>query len=135
MPRLDHVAFEVSDLDASIAFYTEKLGLKLLSRDVDEQHHEAFAFLELDGGNLELLQVLGNSRQPKRHSSSGISASCCPHAAIETDDMERLVAMLNRQKVPIVKGPLEIPDTVRWVYISDPDNNVIEFVQWLKPSP
>ena len=132
MPRLDHVAFEVSDLDASIAFYTEKLGLKLLSRDVDEEHHEAFAFLELDGGNLELLQVLGDGSQPKRLCNSAIRASCCPHAAIETDDMEKLLATLKRQKVPIVKGPLEIPGTVRWVYVSDPDNNVIEFVQWLR---
>ena len=110
----------------------EKLGLKLLSRDVDEEHHEAFAFLELDGGNLELLQVLDDTKIPKQSSSSDIPASCCPHAAIETDDMEKLVATLKRQKVPIVKGPLEIPDTVRWVYISDPDNNVIEFVQWLR---
>ncbi|MCZ6792378.1 MAG: VOC family protein, partial [Planctomycetota bacterium] len=56
MARLDHVAVRVSDLDAATAFYTEKLGLKLLFRKVDETQHEAFAFLELEGGNLELLQ-------------------------------------------------------------------------------
>ena len=28
-------------------------------------------------------------------------------------------------------GPLEISGRVKWVYVSDPDNNVIEFIQWL----
>ena len=58
MFQLDHVAVQVADLDAAIAFYTEKLGLKLVFTKVDRAHHEAFAFLELAGGRLELLQTL-----------------------------------------------------------------------------
>ena len=34
--RLDHVAVRVSDLDAAIAFYANKLGLKLLFKEIDE---------------------------------------------------------------------------------------------------
>ena len=33
--------------------------------------------------------------------------------------------------ISLLKGPLAIPDKVRWCYLADPDNNVIEFVQWL----
>ncbi len=64
MPKLDHVAIQVSDIRASLAFYTEKLGFKLLFHKVDEEHREAFAFLELEGGNLELLQLLDDDGQP-----------------------------------------------------------------------
>lgn len=131
MPRLDHVAVAVSDLDAAIAFYSGKLGLRLLSRELDELHHEAFAFLELEGGNLELLQPLDEQNRPQPLRLSRIEAPYCPHVALATDDMDGLLARLERDGVPIVKGPLEIAGSVRWVYVHDPDNNILEFVQWL----
>jgi len=132
MPGMDHFAFEVSEIDESINFYTETLGLKLLYKQLDGVHHEVFAFLELDGGNLELLQALDKNNRPipsfRKHE---IKQPYCPHIAIKTENMEELVSNLKNKKVPIVKGPLEIPGKVKWVYVSDPDNNVIEFVQWL----
>jgi len=131
MPKVDHFAFEVSDMDAAIRFYTEKLGLKLLSKDLDEDHHEVFAFLELDGGNLELLQVLDENNRPIDSKKKEIGRSCSPHLAIETEDMDELISTLAEKGVPVVRGPLEIPGKVRWVYVSDPDNNIVEFIQWL----
>jgi len=47
--RLGHVVLNVSDLDASIAFYTRAVGLEVISRDADrsiaflslgQQHHD-----------------------------------------------------------------------------------------------
>jgi lactoylglutathione lyase len=32
--------------------------------------------------------------------------------------------------VPILRGPLEIPGEETWVYFADPDNNVLEYIQW-----
>ena len=131
MTKVDHFAFEVSDMDAAIRFYTETLGLKLLSRDLDEDHHEAFAFLELEGGNLELLQVLDENNRPVVFEKQEITQSHSPHLAIETEDMDRLISTLEKKGVPIVDGSLEITGKVRWVYISDSDNNIVEFIQWL----
>jgi catechol 2,3-dioxygenase-like lactoylglutathione lyase family enzyme len=133
MPKavLDHVAVAVSDMDSAIAFYTEKLGLSLMFRKLDEEHHEAFAFLEVEGGNLELLQQLDESNQPIPHPRPEIREPFCPHIALKTDDMDALLNQMEKAGVPIVKGPLEITDTVRWVYLSDPDHNILEFVQWL----
>ncbi|NMC14339.1 MAG: hypothetical protein GYA34_15830, partial [Chloroflexi bacterium] len=45
MNKNDHTAFQVSDLNASIAFYTKSLGLRLLFSDEDPAEQEAFAFL------------------------------------------------------------------------------------------
>ena len=58
MVKNDHVAFAVSNMDESIQFYTQALGLRLLSRNVNAEEREDYAFLELEGGNLELIQRL-----------------------------------------------------------------------------
>lgn len=123
----DHTAFRVRDLDRAIAFYTEKLGLKLLFRETDEEHGEAFAFLELDGGNLELLESLDTGMPPVPKPQPPYT----PHLAIATDDLEALAKVLTNKGVPILKGPMTIPGKVTWLYFADPDKNVIEFVQWL----
>ena len=118
----DHMAFEVSDMDAALAFYEGVLGMKLMFRKTDEEHHEEFAFVELDGGNLELLRSLTPSLRT--------SHSYCPHLALKTDDLDGVVRMLNEKRIAILKGPLEIQGQVRWMYLADPDNNILEFVQW-----
>ncbi len=131
MWSLDHFAFEVSDLDAAIAFYTRVLGLEVLFETRDEEHQERFAFLRLEGGNLELLQPLGPENRPSPPAAGTRRPSLCPHAAIRTPDLQAVIGRLRDAGVPLVKGPLEIPGQVRWIYISDPDGNVLEFVQWL----
>lgn len=123
----DHVAFEVSDLDAAIEFYAGAFGMQLMFKEVDPEHGEAFAFFALDGGNLELLQKLGAPlarRTPP-------APPWCPHLALKTDDLDGVEQMLQLHDVPVLKGPLEIAGKVRWLYCSDPDGNIIEFVQWL----
>jgi len=125
MNKNDHTAYRVSDLDASIRFYSDSLGLRLLSRRVSHEVQEATAFLELDGGNLELIQTLDtpfNRPEPE--------PPYCPHLAIETQDMHQLLATVQARGITVVKGPLEIPGQEKWLYICDPDNNVIEFIEW-----
>lgn len=129
MLKADHFAFRVSDMDESIGFYTDVLGLRLMSKQVDHEHQEIFAFLELSGGNLELLQLLGDNTGDK--TPPPVRQPYAPHIAIQTDDVDAMLAKLKHKRVPIVKGPMEIAGEVRWLYASDPDNNVIEFVQWL----
>ncbi len=128
--KTDHFALLVSNLDAAIQFYTERLGLKLLSSEVNEADHEAFAFLELEGGNLELLQGLDEKGWPAPFVKPVIQPPYCPHLALQTEDMDQIVQLFRAKGIPIVKGPLELPGRVKWIYLSDPDNNVIEFIQW-----
>jgi catechol 2,3-dioxygenase-like lactoylglutathione lyase family enzyme len=125
----DHIAFQVSDMEAAIAFYTNQLGLRLLSCTQDEEHGEIFAYLELQGGNLELLQKMNHIYQ-----KPAISSAYCPHLALATDNLAQVHERLLAQGVPILNGPNEIPHQVKWLYIADPDNNVIEFVEWLSVS-
>ena len=126
MGQFDHVAFQVGDMDAAIRFYVEKLGFKLFSRAVNQEEREEFVFVALGDLRLELIQDLSQTARQK----PGIKPPYCPHVAIETDSMERTVAHLREKNVPIIRGPLVIEDEVTWVYFADPDNNVLEYVQW-----
>lgn len=131
MKTVDHFAIQVSDLDASIEFYVRVLGLELMFREKNDAQHEAFAFLELEGCNLELLQELDENNEPVLMQPHETKPPYCPHLALATDNLDDVMEKLERRKVSLLKGPLEIPGRVRWLYLKDPDGNVIEFVQWL----
>lgn len=131
MPRLDHVALRVSDIDTSIAFYSNVLGLPLMFKKEDPDHNEVFAYLELEGGNLELLALVDDHGDVIARTLPEIEKPYCPHLALGVDDLDRVIAELEAKRISLIDGPLIIPGQVRWLYIADPDNNVIEYVQWL----
>jgi catechol 2,3-dioxygenase-like lactoylglutathione lyase family enzyme len=127
MLRLDHVALPVSDMEAALRFYGEVLGLKFMFREVDPVQQEDFAFFELTGGNLELLKSLAHPFERPE-----IEPPYTPHLALATSDMAATLQMIQAQGLHLIKGPMKIEGKVTWLYIADPDNNVIEFVQWFK---
>ena len=87
--------------------------------------------MEMEGGNLELLQMLDEHNQPLPHATATPQPPYCPHVALGVDDLDLMLDTLAKAKLALLKGPLAIPGKVRWCYMADPDNNVIEFVQWL----
>jgi lactoylglutathione lyase len=125
MLRTDHVALPVSDMEAALQFYGEKLGLKFMFREVDPVEQEDFAYFEVEGGNLELLKSLAHP-----FDKPDIKPPYCPHLALATSDMNATLRLIQERGLRLIKGPLKIEGKVTWLYIADPDNNVIEFVQW-----
>ncbi len=114
----------------SIRFYTEKLGLQLLFRSFDDVEKEEFAFLALEDVSLELIRLLGENTFKKPE----IKPPFCPHLALATNDMTKTLTMIREKHLPVVKGPLEIKGVARWIYINDPDNNIIEYIRWIDNS-
>ena len=128
MPKLDHVALEVSNIDRAIAFYTDKLGFELVSRATNEEEQEEYCFLTSDGTRLELISDLKKLYGEKQNARKPY----CPHICFVTDDMQATVKELGAKDVEIIRGPLEIPGEETWVYFTDPDGNVLEYIQWYK---
>lgn len=128
MEKYDHVAFQISNMDTAIQFYVGKLSFTLSSRAVNSEEMEEYVFLALGDLRLELIQDLNRAAYQK----PDIKPPYCPHLAIETDNMERAVARLREEGVPIIRGPLAIEGEETWVYFADPDNNVLEYIQWYK---
>ena len=123
----DHFAFQVSDMDSSIRFYTKKLGFKLKSRVTNEEEKEEYAFLEHEDARLELILDLKGE-----YKKSEIKKPYCPHFCLVVENMGSSVDLLRKSNIPIVHGPLETKGDAAWVYFCDPDNNILEYIQWLK---
>lgn len=126
MGTFDHMAFQVSDMDASIQFYVGKLGFQQSFRALNEEHGEEYAFFTLGDLRLELIK---DTRKPFLNKPE-LMPPYCPHLALETDDMQQTLARLEAAEVPLLRGPLEIPGEETWVYFADPDNNVLEYIHW-----
>lgn len=45
--------------------------------------------------------------------------------------MERVILTLKENGIEPLDGPNEIPGSERWLYFTDPDWNVLEYIQWL----
>ena len=128
MPKLDHIALEVSNLDRAIKFYTKDLGFTLKSRAVNEEQQEEYCFLTSEGTCLELISDLKKTYGGKQT----FNRPYCPHICFVTDDMEKTIKELGAKNIEIIRGPLEIAGEETWVYFSDPDGNVLEYIQWFK---
>jgi hypothetical protein len=102
------------------------IGAEVRFRGINEEEQEAYAFLELDGGSLELIQKLDAD-----YEKPVIAPPYCPHLALETKDMNRTLDVIRDGSINIVRGPLEIAGEERWVYVADPDHNIIEFIEWI----
>ena len=126
MIKNDHMAFQVTNIDESIEFYTKVLGLELEFKDENLPEKEKYAFLHLDGGKLEILERIG-----EKYEKPIIKPPFCPHLALETKNIEETLEMIKIKGIRIIKGPLEVPREVKWLYISDPDNNIIEYIEWI----
>lgn len=138
---LHHTALSVSNLDRSIEFYQDILGMKLDWR-IDHRKSEAlekvvglrnvdvsYAMLSGWGGKIELFQFHSPVGEPyppdKPLSDRGIT-----HFAFEVENIDALFEKLIACGVNFNSPPMDIRPGVRAVYSHDPDGITIEFVQY-----
>lgn len=123
--KFDHCAFQVSNIDNAIDWYEKVLGFELLFRGDNTPENEVYAFLSYGESRLELIQDLGQEfEQPI------IQKPFCPHLCLEVDSMQIALEIIKNNGIRIVKGPLEIVNKEKWIYFADPDNNILEFIEW-----
>jgi catechol 2,3-dioxygenase-like lactoylglutathione lyase family enzyme len=142
-PRLDHVSVTCADLDRSIAFYRDVLGLPLLGRgDADEPELSVltglpgtrlrWAELDLGGGRvLELVEYLhprGRELRPSVHDAGA------GHLALAVEDIEAAYARLVAAGARVRSAPVRLTEEGDWngvriLYVSDPDGATVELVE------
>ena len=129
--KIHHFAIQVKDIDRSTLFYTEKLGFKIKTvKATTKDGHYSYLNLDLDGAELELIQIHGENEQADISSNSKLSL--CPHIALETDDFDKDLQLLKERKVKIFDGPHIIPNDVKMMTILDPDGYRIDIGQLLR---
>ena len=116
----------VGDLERSMAFYTEVLGMKLLRRADYPGGRFTNAFVGYDDeSRAAVLELTHNWDTPSYDLGSGFG-----HVAIEVDDAHRACEAVRKQggKVTREAGPMKHGTTVI-AFVEDPDGYKIEFVQ------
>ncbi|MBV9188877.1 MAG: VOC family protein [Betaproteobacteria bacterium] len=120
--HVDHIVLTTRDKPACIRFYTEILGMKLVTFKTPTEERIAFAF-----GNQKInLHEWGREFSPRAHVATPGSLDLCFIASIALDEV---VKRLSKAKVPIIEGPVKKSGAVgpiRSVYVRDPDLNLVE---------
>ena len=124
--RILHTMLRVGNLERSLAFYTDVLGMRLLRRQDYPEGKFTLAFVgyqdEAAGAVLELTHNWGTDQYDP---GSGFG-----HVAIEVDDAYRTCELVRQRggKVTREAGPMKHGTTVI-AFVEDPDGYKIEFIQ------
>lgn len=98
--KVDHIGIAVNNLEESLKFYTEVLGLKAMGTEVVEEQKVKVAFLPCGDSELELLESTspdGPIAKFIEKNGEGIQ-----HIAIRVDDIEATLAELKEKGVRLI---------------------------------
>jgi catechol 2,3-dioxygenase-like lactoylglutathione lyase family enzyme len=120
---LDHLVLTVAKLDATTDFYSEVLGMDVITHD----GRKALAF----GEQRINLHQRGHEFNPKAaHPTPGAGDLCF----ITSTPLDEVIAYLGEIRVHIEEGPVErtgAMSQIRSIYIRDPDHNLIEIANYI----
>ncbi len=137
---MNHMSFTVSNLEKSIDFYQNVLGLKLVDVDYREKSfseqvtgikgaHLKIAYLETSNCAVELIQYLSPEGCKLDARSCNVGSA---HVCFFVENFNEMVDKLRKKKVVFAGVPSIVsagPNKGRGVlYFEDPDSNTIEFI-------
>ena len=138
---IHHAAFTVSNMERSIAFYRDILGMEVLWDSVQagvqykgpvsdritgcpgtEQH---IVYLGIGGGFIELVEYTPTGKLPENHKASDVGAS---HVCFKTEDIHALYEKLLANNVKTHCSPQKgISNQI--MYFRDPDGIILEVIE------
>jgi glyoxylase I family protein len=123
----EHVGMTCSDLDRTIAFYCDQLGLRLALRRGNDRGE--MAFLDTGSGMLEIAcptADISRSRDVPPHEAG------MRHLTFAFDQIDQLVEQLQAAGVEIIEHPRPAYFTEmlsRVAFVRDPDGIIVELVE------
>jgi lactoylglutathione lyase len=124
--RILHTMLRVGDLDRSLAFYTDVLGMKLIRRRDYPDGRFTLAFIGYsDEESGAVLELTHNWDTKSYELGNGYG-----HVAIQVDDAYKACEEVKKRggKVTREAGPMKHGTTVI-AFVEDPDGYKIEFIQ------
>jgi catechol 2,3-dioxygenase-like lactoylglutathione lyase family enzyme len=119
----DHFTITVTDMERSIKFYRDILGLPVLGKLVKEDG--IFVYLKLGTGMIELFEFnnKGKPYQVKELEDIGIQ-----HLGLKVDSVDEVTERLKKEDVKFVVEPRSV-DGVRLAFFKDPDGIFLEIME------
>ena len=137
---LDHSGVTCADLDTSLGFYHELLGIPIRDRGENQVAaaghvgaHYFWADLELpDGRVIELIEVAEKGLEPL---TPGTKHPGSAHTGLRVRDIHATLARLAAAGVEPLAPPATLTEPGAWhgctiVYVRDPDGHAVELVQY-----
>ena len=126
-PRLLHSMIRIRDVDASLRFYRDGMGMKLLDRYDMEEYKFSILFLSFDdygdGPAIELTYNWG-VEEPYTHGTG------YGHVALGVPDVAETVSVLAQHGGIVTKEPYQlVPGGPMMAFVKDPDGYSIELIQ------
>ncbi len=130
-PRLLHSMIRIRDVDASLRFYRDGMGMKLLDRYDFEAYEFSILFLSFDdygdGPAIELTYNWG-VEEPYSHGSG------YGHIALGVPDVAETVKALAGHGGTVTREPYQlVPGGPTMAFVKDPDGYAIELIQTRRP--
>ena len=124
----EHVGMAVADMDRSVGFYRDLLGLKLILRKHDARTGTDVAFLDAGGGQLELLAPAAGlaPAEDLPPTQAGVR-----HITFTVDDVDTTFADLIAAGVVPLESPRDANTREllsRVAFVRDPDGIIVELV-------
>jgi catechol 2,3-dioxygenase-like lactoylglutathione lyase family enzyme len=112
---IDHLNLAVTDLKASVKFYSE-----IFDFEIEDDSHKGFVLMTLDPIKIKLVKV-DKVENP-------LSALNIPQFSfiMDVDDFTEAIEEFETKGIDIVKGPETTETGGETLLIKDPDNNLIE---------
>lgn len=120
--KLLHTRMRVSDMDQTIAFYRDILGLEVLERKVSPRGSH-LAFLRVPNSE-ELIELC--SFPP---SGPVTVQEDLVHLAFQVENMDDTIAALTAQGIKITDGPTTTSSGSRFIFIDAPDGYEVELIE------
>ncbi|MBL4837188.1 MAG: lactoylglutathione lyase [Kordiimonadaceae bacterium] len=130
--RILHTMIRVTDLEKSLAFYTEILGMNLLRREDYSENRFTLAFIGYGDENAHTAIELTHNWDP----SEQTHGTAFGHLALAVTDIYATCKMIEDQGIQITRapGPMAFPpkgkqETDIIAFIKDPDGYQIELIR------
>nr|WP_315230596.1 VOC family protein [uncultured Flavobacterium sp.] len=121
--KVHHIAIICSDYEKSKRFYVEVLGLEIIREIYREERASYKLDLALNGDYIiELFSFPNPPSRPSRPEATGLR-----HLAFEVDDLDRIVAHLQKNQIEMEAIRTDEFTNKRFLFIADPDQLPIEF--------
>jgi len=132
--KINHVAILVRDIEASLSFWQDQLGLKLDHIEIVPTQASKVAFLPVGEGEVELVQPIDpGSGLTKYLEKRGEGMH---HLCIEVDDIEGAVTSLKEKGVRLInEEPILLPGRkMAFIHPKAANGVLLELYELLEPT-